>query len=414
MKSTTVPRGVLKLLLVLVAVISTSVVLGQDAPPQNDNINNNNACAEACAETQTLHDKCVADYWALDERCKTIDATARGEERGQWEAQLEAARTELANIQRLAKEEFESFQAKEVAFHQQTEEAAQQRRGLVQQHEQEVTNLKDAVNKAKKEVKEIRKELAATKKELEEMVASKGIITFDRDLFLQRLDEIKETAMTHLDQAKDFLLEQWTFVMEKAMEFWHYLETEVIPKIIKFLEKDVLPFCHSTWKQAKRAWEDFYAPHREPVHQHIQTAKAAVTKAYQEHVEPHVKEHKIDQHAAHAKAQAEMYMVLAHSELVNGIDSGTGVALNFVKLQEWPEPVVDGLTKLHADPEQVATYLEAFVGALVLYSFLKWLLTPKPKPKKPKKTKTQWEAEQASMKKNMKNGNYSNGKKKKV
>lgn len=404
--TTTVTLGVLKLLLVLVAV--STVVLGQDAAP-----NSNNACAAECGEVQKRHDKCVADYWTLDEQSKTVAETVRGEERQQWEAQLQAAQTELANIQRLAKEEFESFQAKEVAFHQQNEE--QQRA-----HEQALTKLQDQIkrkdediSKAKKDAKAIRKELAAMKQEMEEMVASKTIITIDYGLLLQRVEEIKVILMTHLDQAKAFLQEQLTFVTEKAVEFWHYIETEIVPEIVKFLEQDVLPFCRSTWKQAQRAWEDFYAPHREPVNQHIQTAKTAVAQSYQEHVEPHVKKHKIDQHAAHAKAQAEMYMVLAHSELVNGIDSGTGVALNFVKLQEWPQPMVDGLSQLHADPEQVATYLEAFVLGVVLLYFFKWLLTPKPKPKKPKKTKKQWEVEQASMK--MKNGgNYSNGKKKRV
>ena len=427
-------RGVLAPLLLLLVVVST--VQG-DANPACD-----------CGEVQKLHDKCVQDYWDVEEKRRLLEVAEtqanekcqgqleqlRGDgqaQLGELQAQLEAAQTEVEKIQGLARAEFDAFQAKEQALKLQAEEAQRKLQDSSQKQEKELTNLKnakktleqdvkskeDALGKAKKDAKEYRRQFKVTKQKLDEMIAAKTIITIDYDLLQQRLQEIKDIIMAHIHKGMDFMTEQLAFVLEKMMEFWDYLQTEIFPTIVQFFEKEAIPFVKTSWKQAKDAWENFYAPHRGPVNKQIKESKEAVSKAYKAHLEPHVKEYKLDQHAADAKAKAEMYMVLAHSELVNGIDAGTGVALNYVKLEEGPDFLIDGLTKLHADPEKVATYLEALVAAILTYYVLKFLFGPRKQPKKPKRTKKEWEAEQAKNKQKMKspkNGQIhgKNGKKK--
>jgi len=373
-----------------------------------------------CGEVQQQHDKCVQDYWNLDEQRKAFEtesvATCDGkleELRGEsqrLQIQVEEANGETNRVRDIAKSEFDQFQGMKQDLEARLEQAGSSQRNL----EASKTKLERNEQAAKKEVKEARTELKHLFDKVAEMEAAKTIITIDYALLQQRLEEIKKIIMTYVNQGLDFLQERFSFVQEKVMEFWVYLQTEVFPEIVKFVETDAIPFVTKSWKQAKDAWEGFYAPHRAPVNKQIAETKAAASKAYQEHLEPHVKEHKLDQHLADAKAKVEMYRVLAHSELVNAIDSGTGVALNFVKLEEGPDFIIENLTKLHQDPEKVAHYIEIGVSVIFAYMVLKFLFGPRKKAKKPKKSKKEWEAEQKKMSspKNGQGTGNKNGKKK--
>merc|ERR1712194_384075 len=97
-----------------------------------------------------------------------------------------------------------------------------------------------------------------------------------------------------------------------------------------------------------------------------------------------------DVHAATAKKTAEEYATLAHNNLVEGLKTGTGVALNFVKLEEGPDFVIDGLEKLHANYEKIAYYIECVLAFIVVYRLLKMtIFRKKKKPKRPKLTQQQ-------------------------
>jgi len=383
-----------------------------------------------CVEMKTLYDTCVSDFWnerREKEACQENVDQFRGDAQraGELQSALENSQAELQRVRDAAKDEWDTFQKEKEELTAELKDAQALAREIhdnakaegkkFKTLQREKTEIDEKLKAQSDNLESAKKELRSLQESLDSIEAAKTIITIDYELLQQRLNEIKEFILAHVQMAKEFLQKEFHYVSEKVKEIWDHLRTKVFPEIVRFVKTKVIPEAKAAWektiafvqkylKLARAAWEDFYAPHREPVNMKVAEMKGIVSQAYKEHIEPHVIEHKIDQHAAHAKAKAEMYMILAHSELVHAVDSGTGVALKFVESEEGPKFMIDGLAKLHEDPEIVASYIEAFFAAVFVYYFMGWLFGSGKKPKKPKRTKKQWEAEQAAKKHPAKNG----------
>jgi len=460
------PRGVLtsSLLLwfALVALIAASIITGaageeqqQQPPPLSCD----------CATLTANHEKCVADYWGVEEsrkaleqqiqsaeaqaneRCGTEvqqiqaerDAQAQAHAQAQTQAQQLAA--QLKQIQRESQDQLVQCQGQHQTVQAQAQqevetvqrrlqETSQQLTAELEQHKMEKVKLQGDVNKfkealetSKHTVTKTRRELKDLQKTMDEIQASKTIITIDYDLLQERLEEIKQIIMTHIGTAQAFVVEQYEFVKAKFLEGWNFVQTEVFPEIERYITKEAIPFVEKSWKQACDFWEETYAPYRGPVNQTIEDTKKAITKAYKEHivppykqhVEPKVKEYKLDQHAATAQAkareaveEAEKYMRLAHEELSGAIKTATNVALNFVKLEfkDAPPFITENLKKANKNHELIALFLEFFVAFFVGMNILKWLLSPRKVPKKSKKQL--WEEKQLAEQQNGKKSSSGN------
>lgn len=388
----------------------------------------------------TLEQQVKDVEWNANERCKGEVEQTRGEVlaqleqvRGEGQAQVEEARNEgraqlelvrsesmrnleeakndgnskLGEAQRIAKEELSQCQTQHSELNSQFEAQGSTHRKLqesTRQLEETLSNIKSekqklekslsekdlSLTKEKKSKEQIERDLEAIKKTLDDMIAAKSIIMIDYDLLNEKIDEIKAQAKVYLKDIMAFVGEHTKFAHDKVFEFYKYVETEIYPQVKQTVEKDVIPVVNSSYKQACDMWEEIYSPYRPEVNKQIKIAKKEMKTFYRGNLEPHVKEYQLDVHAATAKKTVEEYATLAHNNLLNGVKTGTGVALNFAKLEEGPDFVIDVLDKLHANHEDIVYYIECFFAFIVVYHILKMtIFRKKKKPKKPKLSKQQ-------------------------
>lgn len=335
----------------------------------------------------------------------------RSESQANLNAAINESQSKLEEVQRQAQAELSQCQSQHQELNAQFEDQSNTHRRLQessQELEQSLSNLKSeksklektlsdkdlSLSKEKKSKNEIEKELKDVKKLLDEMIAARTIITIDYDLLNERIEEIK--AKVH-EKTKDFMAvvhEHLEVGKEKAMEFYKYLETEIYPQVKQTIENDVIPFVKTSWKQANDMWEEVYSPYRPTVNKQIKVAKKETMNFYKQNLEPSVKEYKLDVHAATAKKTVEEKMALAHEYIEDGCLTGTGVALNFLKLEEGPEFAINAAEKLHANYQKVAFYIECFLAFLVIRFVLKTLFKKKKIPKSVKKQ--QWKEKEAA------------------
>ena len=465
-----IPKQVVSLFLLM----AVGAVLGQEEGGCN------------CVEVTQAHEKCVSDWRALDVIRQTLEQQVRDTEfqsnercnsqidqvRGEIQAQVDQARGEIEQVrnegnarvelvrsesqaqleqvqsekqaqleetQRNAAAELSQCQSEHKQLSAQFEEQGSTHRRLQessQQLEETLASVKSeksklektlsdkdlALNKANKDKKSIERESDETKKTLEEMIAAKTIITIDWDLLNERIEELKAMAAEAMNDAATFVGEQLVFVQGKLIEFYQFVESEIYPSVKHTIETDVIPLARQSSKQAQDMFEEAYAPYRPTVNENVKLARQESEKFYKQNVEPSVKEYKIDVYVADAKKTVEEYATLAHNHLLEGVKTGTGVAYNFVKLEEGPDFAVEALRKLHADFALVTYYIECFFAFLVAYAVLKLLFGGKKKRKgKKRMTKKEWEekqqkeaakAKQQQPKKNIKNGHKNNKKNK--
>lgn len=388
----------------------------------------------------TLQQQVKDVEWNVNERCKGEVEQTRGEvlaqleqARGEGQAQVEEARNEgraqlelvrsesmrnleavqnesnakVEETQRIAKEELSQCQTQHHELnaqfeqqgntHRQLQESTRQLEETLSSIKSEKQNLEKSLSekdlsltKEKKSKEQIERDLEAIKKTLDEMIAAKSIIMIDYDLLNERIEEIKAQAKVYFNDFMAIVGEHTKFARDKAKEFYTYVETEIYPQVKQTVEKDVIPVVQSSWKQACDMWEEIYSPYRPEVNKQIKVAKKEIKTFYKGNVEPTVKEYELDVHAANAKKTVEEYATLAHNNLVNGLKTSSGVALNFVKLEEGPDFVIDALENVHANHEDIVYYIECLVAFIVVYHILKMtIFRKKKKPKKPKLTKQQ-------------------------
>lgn len=375
------------------------------------------------SETEAELERFRSESHSEIEQIRTESQAKLGQVESEGKAKLEIA-------QRLANEEQSQCQAKHQELNARVEEAASMHRSLhevssklqsdLDEHKSAKTKLEKEAKKNEKNLKEalkknqvVRKELAEATKTIEEMVAAKTIITIDYDLLNERVDEIKVIIRGHLGTFAEFMGEHFEFVHVKAVEGWSYSEKEIFPEVKRVAVEvkrvaveDVIPFCKKSWKQATEKWEEVYAPYRGPVNKQYKETKKTLSEVYKENVEPLVKEYKLDQHAAVAKATAEDYKSMAHMHLVKSLKSSSKVALDFVKLEDGPEFAVEPLEFILNNTEKVAFYIEATLAFLVFYQLVKIIYGGR-KKKKAKKArmakKQQWEEKQKQQKEQVKN-----------
>lgn len=433
-----------KQLLTAFLLLAVGVVFGQDAGGEG-------VCE--CGEVTQLHQKCVSDWSALDELRKALEQQVRdtevqanercnvqieqvrgeveqvrSEENRRMQLVRSESQAELEGVKRKAEEDLSQCQTQHKELNSHFEEQGNTHRLLQessQQLEQALAGLKSekaklektvserdlTLNKVNKDKMASERELKETKKTLQEMIAAKTIIAIDWDLLNEKIEELKAQAQGHMKDFGAYVGEQLDFVKGKMLEFYNYLETEVYPTIKSTIEKDVVPFLKKSWKQAQTVWEDLYSPYRPTVNTQIEAAKTKSQEFYSQNLEPHVKEYGLDVHAANAKKTADEYATLAHNNLVQGVKTSSGVALNFVKLEEGPDFAVNALEKLHANYESVAYYIECFLAFLVVYYIVIPFFFGKKKKRKGGKSKKQmWQEKEAakskgqSPKKGTKNG----------
>jgi hypothetical protein len=301
---------------------------------------------------------------------------------------------------------------------------------------EELFNRDVALDKAEKIASAAQQELEEVHRAMQEMKASKTIITVDYDLLLERLDEIKTIIMEYVDKFVAFMEKNFEFAKEKFLEFWDYLEVNVFPEIKRIYEKQVVPFCLEVKDEAVELYKQFmafcektYEPYREPVNQKLDEAKKSLNANYKKHLEPKVKEYKLDEYAAQgkekalqAKDNAIQYGKELDAKLTAWVKQGTKVSLDYVKLQEGPEFVINALEKAHNEYRIVTIYIESFCFFFVLYWIALWFINSRKKRAKKQKQlakqlkKEQYLKQQQQANKPMtfkdKNKNAKSGKKK--
>lgn len=426
MMSTTKSLKQLVQLVLLLLLVVVAAVNGQDVPPeeqqqevqqQQQQQGGGGGCE--CPVTQERHDQCVQDYWqqhdlrqALEQQLHDAQAQANGrvsmvEEQLRQECQtrVEEIEANSRSEQELAQEQTSSLKVE------------------VQKLKSDVQERSVALQEAHNMASNSRRALEETQQELDNMKKARTIITIDYDLLQERLEGMKTALMdyshdfltfcqVHWEVAKEKMMEVWAIVKEKLLEFWKYLDTKVFPEIKRFVEQDALPLMKKTYHDGRTFVKKTYAPYREPVNQKVAQARTVWNKNYQKHLEPKVKEYQLDVYAAKArdqvlaaKDQAVVYMNQGHDQLVDSIRQGSKIALKTFKSEGAPDFLIEHTEFIKKNPQDAARSIELFVGAIVAYYLLKYLLFggKKKNSGKKKRSKAEWEKEQ-KQKQQMKNG----------
>lgn len=360
------------LLLLLVVVTPNMGVLGQEeeeTAPQHQHQQQQQCepchCPVTVEELEQVHQNHANEIHRMTEESQQSCQQHLAEKEHEFHNSLQSCQSNLqSTLEQELQQQREQLQNE---FHIQKEQ-------LVADKNQ----CEEQIHVTEKSLRQIQNQFIEMKQKIHDYEAKKAVISFDKELFKERMNELLITLKEHWKVVQKYIYYGYVQTKNKCYELYNHFVTIYWPQIQTFYFNTIIPFCNNVVTTISTKWEQIYGPHREPINKKVSEIRTTTYTNYQQHIEPLVKQYKIDQYATQGKEklldfkyQVEVFAHQGHEWLIEQLQFNSKYALDYVKSQQGPDYIQNVIQTVQTDPELWATRIEYFVGIIFVLFFLK-------------------------------------------